>query len=140
MAKGGKKQEVKKESDELSPQLMTAIQDTQKKIEVIQGHLDKMQSRVLQEQRTKNVASLALNYLQNPTNETSVGKYYTQLGKAFAMKPLSAVKTELTDTITEVDKDLPKLLTAQGQFELKKKEQWHNLQQVAELAQQAKAN
>ena len=131
---------VKAEDDELSPQLMTAIQETQKKIEVIQGHLDKMQSRVRQEQIRKNVAILALNYLEAPDTNTTTGKFYTLLGKAFAMKPLAAIKSELIDNIAEIDKDLPKLIMAQGQFEVKKKEQWYNLQQVAEQAQQAKSN
>ena len=130
----------KERKDDLPPQVMAAIEETQRKIEVIQGHLDKMQSRILQEQKRKNVATLALTYLQSSANELVTGKYYMQLGKAFAVKPLAAVKAELTDTVAEVEKDLPKLIIAQGQFEMKKKEQWQNLQQVAEQIQQAKAN
>ena len=136
MAKGKKAAQA---DDTLAPQVMQAIQETQKKIEVIQGHLDKLQSKVGQEQKQKQITLVALKYLDSPAAQTN-GKFYTQMGKAFAMKPLTDIKTELTGTIAEIDKDLPKLLMAQAQFEVKKKEQWHNLQQVAEQVQQTKSN
>lgn len=136
MAKGKKAAPA---DDALAPQVMQAIQETQKKIEVIQGHLDKLQFKVGQEQKQKKIILVALQYLDSPAAQTS-GKYYTQMGKAFAMKPLTDIKAELSETIAEIEKDLPKLLMTQAQFEVKKKEQWHNLQQVAEQVQQNKSN
>ena len=109
--------------------VMKAFQEARKRIEVIQTQLDKLVFRISQEQKRKAVASLALKFLQTP--QSSAKKYYIQVGKAFAMRPFDVVKSDLGDVMTEIDNDLPKLYNTQAQFEIKKKEQWENLQQLS---------
>ncbi len=132
----GKKKYVEPEIPE---QVIHAFQESQKKMEVIQTQLDKLVYRIYQEKKRKETAKLALKFLDSEEGKKTNTKYYMQVGKAFAMRPFDSVLAELKNTFEEVEKDLPKLLVAQAQFEIKKKEQYDNLQNIAQQAKAAKA-
>ena len=124
---------------EIPEQVVQAFQDTQKKMEVIQGQLDKLVYRIHQEKKRKETAKLALRFLDTAEGQKNTTKYYMQVGKAFSMRPFEAVQSELKTTFEEVEKEMPKLLIAQAQFEIKKKEQYDNLQNIAQQAKAVKA-
>ena len=122
---------------EIPEHVVTAFQETQKKLEVLQTQLDKLHYRIFQENRKKVTAKLALQFIESPEGANPQNKYYMQVGKAFAMRPFERVKQELKTTTDDVEKELPRLLIAQAQFDIKKKEQLDNLQAISHTARHA---
>ena len=131
----GKK--TQKEEPKVPDHVIQAFEDAQRKLEVIQGHLDKLQTKTMAEKKRRHAATVALRFFEE--DQSKGARYYFQVGKAFSCRALFEIKTELQAVVAEVEKDLPKLYNAQAQFEIKKKEQYANMEAVAGQAKGAMA-
>jgi hypothetical protein len=115
--------------EEVPEHLVNAFQETQRKLENIQSQIDKLGTRINLEERRKKAASFALNFLDSKEAKTSLD-FYMQLGKAFCRRPEADIRKELTSTVAEIEKEHPKLINAAAQFELKRKEELANIEQI----------
>ena len=129
---GKKTKKIPDQDTRLPPHMIEAYQESQKKSETIQNQIDKLASKVAAEERRLKGASLAMKFIDQRSE--IVNGFFMQLGKCFKSKSETQVKAELGDAIKEAERDIPKLLNAQAQFEILLKDQAASLRAIAETA------